>query len=210
MKIHRILHELLRLYEKTEERFMLLQNAIAKATKSIYIIVHELREQNREHTEETDTFQPLSYRDLSPEQLISLSKLTVNRIESWAEDDRLVDHPQLISILFAWRDWGNTDECKEYVAKITSTDRGLLSFLTAILSQAISETMTEYHKNPSWEKYLVDINSFIAAQDLTQHAALLFEDDYFEKLREREQLALMIFLDLLQIPTNKIIRKTSV
>ncbi len=210
MRIHRIIHGLLRRFQMPEERFLILQNAIASANKSLYIMVHELREQGREHAQESDTFLPLEFRDLTTEQLTSLRKLLISRIETWAKNGSLVDHPQLLPILFAWRDWGNEEDARRYVDTITRTDRGLLSFLTSTLDKAISQAMTEYQKNPVWEKYLEDINAFIPPNMLEEHAKLLFEDEYFEKLREREQLALMIFLDLIKTPTKKTIRKTTV
>lgn len=210
MRIHRIIHSLLRRIEKTDDRFVILQTAIAQANKSIYIIVHELEEQGREHRENEDTFAPMEFRDLSPEQLSSLQQLAVSRIESWANTDRLSSHPQFLPILYAWRKWGNIDACQRYVEKITKTDRGLIAFLTAILSDAIKTAMTQYEKNMAWQTYLDDIELFIPAHELEAHAKLLFEDNYFEKLREREQLALMIFLDLLKTKTKKVIPKTTV
>lgn len=210
MRIHRIIHALLRRFDTTEDRFSILQNAIANASKSLYIIVHELREQSREHSEESDTFMPLQFRDLKPEQLNSLRKLTVSRIENWAHNGSLAEYPRLLPILFAWRDWGNEENCRTFVHELTKTDRGLLMFLTATLDKAIAEVMTEYEKNPVWEKYLEDIDAFIAPKSLEAHAKTLFEDDYFEKLREKEQLALMIFLDLIKSDTQKVIPRTTV
>jgi predicted KAP-like P-loop ATPase len=209
MRIHRIIHRLLRRFD-FDERFLILQNAIANANKSLYIIVHELREQDREHREEEDTFLPLEFRDLTPEQLDSLRKLAVSRIEAWAQDGRLADHPGLLQILYAWRDWGNEEDCRHFVAELVKSDRGLIAFLIATLNKAITQAMTNYEKNPLWEKYLQDIDAFIPASTLEEHAKTLFENDYFEKLREREQLALMIFLDLRKSNTNKVIPKTSV
>lgn len=210
MRIHRIIHALLRRIEKSDERFSILQNAIAKADKSIYIIVHELREQGREHFEESDTFVPLEFRDLMPDQLDSLRKLAASRIEAWAQSGRLVDHPRLLSLLYAWRDWGKEDECRRFVDQMNKTDRGLLAFLMATLDEAITQAMNKYEKNPTWEKYLNNIEAFIPPKMLENHAKTLFEDDYFEKLREREQLALMIFLDLIKANSTKTIRKTTV
>lgn len=210
MRIHRIIHALLHRLETTDERFLILQNAIANAEKSLYIIVNELKEQDREHIEEADTFLPLEYRDLLPDQLDLLRKLAVSRIEVWANNGSLVDHPRLLAILYAWRDWGHEEDVRRFVDQMTKTDRGLIAFLTATLDKAISQAMTKYEKNPVWEKYLDDINSFIPANLLEQHAKTLFEDAYFEKLREREQLALMIFLDLIKAPTKKLIPKTSI
>ncbi|MBV9576047.1 MAG: hypothetical protein JO149_05445 [Gammaproteobacteria bacterium] len=210
MRIHRIIHALLHRFDNPEDRFLILQKAIADANKSLYILVHELREQSREHFEESDTYLPLEFRDITSEQLESLRQLVINRIEQWAENDSLINHPQLLSILHAWRDWGHEAHCKRYVEKITQTDRGLIIFLVVSLEQPILQAMTNYEKNPAWEKYLQTIENLISAKLLEDHAKILFEDDYFEKLREKEQLALMIFLDLINLPTTKKIPSTTV
>ncbi len=210
MRIHRIIHNLLHRLDSSEERFIVLQNAIAKSNKSIYTIVDELQEQGREHEEEEDTFIPLELRDLEPDQLTSLRKLAAACIEEWAKSGRLNEHPRLLPILYAWLEWGDSAHCKKFVEQLTSTDRGLIAFLTRSLDKAITQAMTSYEKNPLWDKYLNDISIFIAAKMLEAHAKTLFEDEYFEKLREKEQLALMIFLDLIKAQTSKTIPKTTV
>lgn len=210
MRIHRIIHGLLRELDMSEERYLIMQKAIGNASKSLYILVHELHEQGREHLEEEDSYLPIEFRDLNPDQLDSLRKLAASRIQNWAENGSLIEHPKLLPILHAWRDWESDDECSKYVKRMTDSDRGLVAFLTATLDKAIAQAMTRYEKDPVWDKYLDDINAFIPAESLAAHARLLFEDGYFEKLREREQLALMIFLDLIKAPTMKVIPNTTV
>lgn len=208
LRIHRIIHALLQRIDRTEERFIILQNAIAHATKSIYILISELQHQALEHLHESDTFMPLEFRDLNPEQLESLQKLAASRIAMWAQNDSLVDHPRLLSILIAWRNWGGSDACQQFVRKITQTDRGLIAFLTAVFDKSITEAMVLYEKNHTWEIDLTVSNSLIPHTEIVSHAVNLFENNYFEKLREREQLALMIFLDLTKAKTKKVIPQT--
>ncbi|TAK79415.1 MAG: hypothetical protein EPO11_00070, partial [Gammaproteobacteria bacterium] len=119
MRIHRIIHALLQRISQAEDRFVMMQEAIAKATKSIYIIVHELTEQAREHVEEKDTYLPVEFRDFTPEQLELLRKLTVSRIELWAQSSRLAEHPRLLPILYAWKDWGHAEDCCHLLHKMT-------------------------------------------------------------------------------------------
>lgn len=209
MRIHRIIHGLLQRLDKSDERFEILQQAIANSNKSIHIVVHELNEQGREHREEEDTYLPLEFRDLTPNHLESLRKLAVTRIEHWAQIGRLAELPSMLSILYAWKDWGKEEDCRRYVEQMTKTDRGIISFLTVTLDEPIKQAMTKYEKSPIWEKYLDDIEAFIPPRLLEEHAKILFEDEYFEKLREREQLALMIFLDLIKASTKKVIPKTT-
>jgi predicted KAP-like P-loop ATPase len=210
MRIHRIVKRLLQRLPKAEERFFALQQAIAKANKSIYIAVHELEMQSQEHIEESDTFLPIEFRSVAPEQLELLRKLVVSRIEAWAQSHRLATHPRLLPILYAWRQWGKEEDCRRFVDQLTKTDRGLISFLEAALREPIEQAMTRYEKGSLRQKYLAEIELFIPPRLLEKHAKTLFEDPYFEKLKEKEQLALMIFLDLIHASTTKIIPKTTV
>ena len=205
LRIHRIVDGLMKRFDKNEERFSILQNAIANASKSIYITLYELQMQSREHIEDLDTFLPTEYRMLTPTQLDSLKKLTVSKMESWAKSGRLINYPFMLPILYAWQEWGDPNNCKHFVTDITKTDRGLVAFLMATLDEAILQAMTKYEKNQSWGRYLDDIEIFIPVRSLVSHAKLIFENAYFEKLREKEQLALMIFLDLTKAETKKTI-----
>ena len=210
MRIYRIIHTILSRYSKQEERYYLLEQAITKANKSIYIIVYELTMQGFEHHETEDTFIPMEFRDLSSSHLESLRTLAISKIKIWAESNRLITHPKLLPILNAWLAWEENNECEQFVENITKDDRGLIAFLIAIFDNSITEAMTKYEKNPAWAAHLEDIEKFIPAKNLVEHAKTLFEDNYFEKLREREQLALMIFLDAMKVDTTKIIPKTTV
>lgn len=210
MRIHRIINGLLHRFQLPEERFIILQNAIAAANKSIYISVHELIKQAEEHKQASDTFMPDEFRSLTPEQMHSLQQLAISRIEAWAKNGSLISHPQLMSILYAWRNWANNTAYIEFVKNATATDRGLVSFLSAAFKKPIAEAMTAYQKTEEWEKSLSNINDFIPATSLKAHARELFEDEHFEKLRETEQLALLIFLDLIKADTQKNIPKTTI
>jgi len=209
-RLHRIFHQLLRRFENNEKRFQIFSKAIIQSINSLYIIVHELTEQGREHIENEDTYVPLVERDFSAEQLNSLRKMAVDKIIHWADRDRLVEHPQLLPILYAWKMWGDEEQCKRYVEHIVQSDRGLLAFLYAVLKEPVTEAMTEEESNPEWNNYRSRIEDFIPADKLLFHARELFQDDYFVKLRETEQLTLLIFLDMVRPNTRKIFPKTTV
>ncbi len=208
-RVHRIFHQLLQRIPSNEERLQVFSSAIAKANNSVYIIVHEIREQEKEQLESEDDYIPVEYRDFTPEQLNKLKQLAVSKILSWVETKRLAAHPKLLPLLKAWKDWGKEQECREYVAVITQDDSGLLAFLCAALSEPIEQTITKLEPNPAWRMYLKNIDDFISSRDLLPHAKQMFKSDSFEKLREKEQLALLIFLDLVEPGAEKIIPKTA-
>lgn len=198
MRIHRIIHQLLRRYEKSEDRFKIVHEAIKKSVNSIYIFIHEIKEQEREHIESEDTNIPVEQRDFSPLELSELKHDAVNKIIYWAKLNRLPEHPKILAILFAWAEWGNEDECKQYVEQMTRDDKGLLAFLMAVFKEPINEAISKgkSEANPLWAKNISDVEAFIEPKLLVPHAKAMFEDVSFEKLRDTEQLALLIFLNI--------------
>ncbi len=209
MRIHRICYQLVRRLNSSEQRFAVYKAAIKQARNSLYILVHELLELGKQHNEIDNSFLPAEHRVINAEQLIILQKLVAAKIAELAAVDRLSEHPKLLPLLFAWKNWGNKEDCIAYVIAMTKEDRGLIAFLCAVLKEPIDEAMSKLEKNAAWENSLKNIEAFVSTQLIEPHAKELFEDLYFEKLREREQLALLIFLDLIHAETTKIIPKTS-
>ncbi|MCD6039303.1 MAG: hypothetical protein K0S27_703 [Gammaproteobacteria bacterium] len=209
MRIHRIFHQLFRRLAHSEERFKVLSNAIKKANNSLYSIVYEIKEQDKEHLENENTYIPLDQRDFLPHQLNELKKLAVMKIISWVDMGRLAEHPKFLLLLYAWKEWGGEEHCKQYVATLIEDDRGLLAFLCAALSEPIEWTMSKLTPNPGWRNYLKNIEDFISSETLVSPAKQLFEAVSFDKLREKEQIAILIFLDLVKPDTIKIIPKTT-
>jgi predicted KAP-like P-loop ATPase len=210
MRIHRICHQVLRHYSDSDQRYEILQEAIKRANKSIYTIVHELTVQEQQHIEETDTFLPLEYRDITPDQLLKLQQHAVKKIEYWAQIGRLGEHPTLLPILRAWIKWGNPEDCKAFVAQLIKDDKGVLAFLGAALKDPIDQVMTKLEKSSDYKSYLENITDFIPAGEVEERAKAIFEGEEFEKLSENEQLGVLIFLDMVNAKTIKVIPKTTV
>lgn len=201
MRIHRIIHQLLiRLDDKTK-RFEILSNAIKQSTKSLLVIVNEVEE----------NYILMEQRDFTAEQLEQLKQLALEKIAYWVENGRLFEHPQLLSILIAWRKWGDTTACKAYIEKMIASDnRHLLAFLSAALKEPVNQAISKLEMNSSWRENLPVIEEFISANTLEPYAQRLFASDEFEKLREKEQLAILIFLNLVKPNSVKIIPKTTI
>jgi predicted KAP-like P-loop ATPase len=203
-RINKIISQLLHRFDTQTERFTLLKQAISNTTKSLYIIVQEIRSLEQQHQEGASLL-PLEYREVTPEQLHILKKLAVEKILFWVKTDRLIEHPRLLSILFAWKDWGNPEECKQYIEKKTLEDQGLIAFLVAAFKETVDQALNKYDKNISGEKGLANVSAFVLPKWLEPHAKLMFEDISFDRLREKEQLALMIFLKSMGTETHKLI-----
>jgi len=203
MRLHRIFHQLLNRLSSEEQRFDLFQDAIKKANKSLYIIIHEIRLQEREHNQTQSSYLPLEHRAFSPSHLSLLQKAALEKIQYWANIGRLVEHPHLLPILYAWKEWGDVQGCMRYVESIIKEPRGLLAFLGAIFKLPVEETIAKLTKNTTGEKSFKQIENFVSISTLAPYAKTLFESEEFEKLTEREQLAILIFLDLAKVNTKK-------
>jgi predicted KAP-like P-loop ATPase len=210
MRVHRICQQLLLEFPTAEKRFEILQEAIINASKSLYSLVHEIDVIGHQHLEGDDDYLPAEHRDISPIQLMQLQQLVVTKIEYWATSERLTEHPKFVPILFAWKKWGDEEVCQSYVKTIIQTERGLLNFLCSALKEPVKEAMDKQEKNAGWRKYLDNITPFIELDEVTNRARIVFEGEDFEKLRETEQLALLIYLDLVDAHTLKTIPKTTV
>ena len=209
MHVHRILRQLLRSIYSNKQRFIVFREALKKSTLSLYFSIYELQLQSKETLENEDTFIPQGQRDFTLSQLEILKKIAVSKIRYWAEIGRLAEHPKLLDILYAWKEWGDAEECRRFVAKMVQEDKGLLAFLSSALKFPIDQAITKLEKNLEWEYSLRHIDNFISTGVLALHVKMIFEDPSFEQLREREQLAVLIFLDLIKAITIKIIPKTS-
>ncbi len=210
MRIHRICHQLLHCIPESNERFDMMKEAIMKANKSLYSIVHELTIQSKQHNEIDDTFLPIEHRDFAPEYLRQLQELAVEKIEFWARIGRLIEHPKLLPILFAWKAWASHAACVNFLEQAVQEDKGLLAFLGAALQVPVEQALAKQEKNPDWKNYLENITYFMPTSTLEARATALFENDNFEKLREKEQLAVLIFLDFTDAKTTKVIPNTTV
>ncbi len=204
--IHRIIQGLF-FAESQESKFNLLLNGIHYATNSLAILIHEVKAQI--HEEQVSTNLPALLPEFNIEQIDALKLACVNQIKSWADSERLISHPQLAYLLENWLSWDSEGACQRYIKKITDTDAGLVSFLCALLTKPIDQSIALNPDKSQWETYLVTMKTFISPLALKEHAELIFKDGYFEKLREREQLAILIFLDLVKSDSIKELPQTS-
>lgn len=106
--------------------------------------MHELNVQGQAYQETEDTVVSFSERDITSSQLAVLQKLAVAKILYWAEIGRLIEHPRLLPILYAWKAWGDEGECTRYLIQVTQEDKGLLAFLCAAFQTPIDEALTKF------------------------------------------------------------------
>ncbi|MDR3491181.1 MAG: P-loop NTPase fold protein [Gammaproteobacteria bacterium] len=207
VRVHRICQQLLRSLPASE-RYAVLQTAINESNKSILVIINELMMLKEEEIENSESFLPLDQRTFTANQLIELEKIAVEKIKFWASIGRLIEHPKLLPILYAWKNWGQLLDCQQFITQTVKDQKGLLAYLGAALQVPVEYTIAHQEKSPEWKNYLTNITDFIPLETIEPLAKAIFESEDFEKLREKEQLAILIFLDLIGANTVKIMPNT--
>src|SRR5690606_32706531 len=78
--------------------------------------------------------------DLSTVEAMKILWLELMRDRA-TNDDALIDEPDLISLLYRWRDYaGSLDEPREWVRKATRVDQGFANMVTRMIVQGTTHT----------------------------------------------------------------------
>lgn len=101
---------------------------IFNLTRGVFSLAYLLDSFNRkidEYENELPSMPPL----FSTENMDSLNKVYVGKVEAAAEDGSLAKNKRLHYVLSYWKRWGSKEAVKNYASELLKTDDGLLSFL---------------------------------------------------------------------------------
>lgn len=197
MRILRICYQLSQRLDTHEKRFKVFKNAMEKATRSLFTIVHEVSVQDQQHGKyhPKDTPTPEEKRTVNAEQLKVLEEIALNKIETWANDGRLKKHKKLAYILFMWRGWGGGDKVNRFVENMIESDEGLIDFITAFLTKSKSLGMEDYVYKVHWRIDIKSIEKFIEIKKIERRIRNIINSEKYAHLDERQKIALRTFID---------------
>jgi hypothetical protein len=69
---------------------------------------------------------------LREEELRPLQQICVMKIDTWAREGKLIDHPALGYILLRWQEWLPTNDCRDWVATQIVSKKGALAISTSL------------------------------------------------------------------------------
>ena len=188
--ISNLSHQLLHRFDSHEKRFRILKNAIEKATKSLHTIVSEVSVQGREHEKDDSKENPeLKEKPAVSAIQLELEKLACDKIESWANDGRLLKHNHLAFILDCWKKWGKQEQIDRFVSHTIKDDDGLIDFIKGFLSKSIST------EGIQWRIYLKIIEQFVDLKQIEPRIRNVFSSSKFELMDDKRKIAIKTFLD---------------
>lgn len=98
-------------------------------------------------------------------ELDKLKLCWVKGLRSKLSDDQLLVHTHLPRVLSAWSEWGDAAETRTWCEAATTSDDGLLAFLSKFCSHTRSQTMGDWavrfhpRLNPTWLERYIDTST---------------------------------------------------
>ena len=197
MRILRICYQLIHRFDDCEKRFNILEQAIQKATRSLYTLVHEVgvlgQEQGKFGSKESP--EPKDKLTINAEQLEKLEKLACDKIENWAKDGRLEKHKHLPIILFSWKEWGQKKRIIIFISNMIKSDDGLIELITSFLIKSTSQSLSDNVGQINWRINIKSIEEFVDLKDAELRIRKILSSLDFEELDTQKKLAIKTFLD---------------
>ena len=191
LRITRIIWQLLQRYNDKNSKFNVLKTAFENGQAisimvKMIILLYELYQKTSNSEEK---------RILDKEHLDVLQEITLEKIKNAATDNSLLYTPLFPLVLNNWKENGNTDELNNWINQIVNSDEKLPTFLANFLQKKHSWTFSDRVTKINWTLNLNWLKSFIDL-DLVEEKCkkLLSNKTLFDKLNERQKLAIELFL----------------
>jgi len=167
IRISRVIYQLLRRVDEVS-RFDIVSSAISEGS-ALAVIVHETVIWGQEHGKfGSEKPSPEGERTFTADHLKVIEGLAVGNINEAAEDGSLISSPNLVSTLYAWKEWtGSDDEVRKWANNITASDDGLISFVEHFGSVGLSQGLGDlavrrnYRLDPKWLEPFIDPDAIV-------------------------------------------------
>jgi len=174
-RLGRLTFQLLKRVDEPQ-RFEFLRNAIQES-RSVSFIVRQVTVLGQQHGKYSNKEpRPEDDRLLNSEHLQALEELALVKIEEAKDGGRLLDTPELPSVLYRWKDWGDEKKVMVWVKGAIASDAGLTQFLGHFIQESYSQAFgdsvgrTKLRLDPKW------LESFVSPDAVADRARKILED----------------------------------
>lgn len=156
-RMGRVMFQLLKRITDQGERFEILKEAMEEglAISTIVGKITVLGQQHGKYGAEKDS---IKQKLFSIEQVEQLESIAVEKIRQFAQNGKLVDTPELASVLYRWRDWEAKDAPRKWIleSRVLTSDENMVKILNAFLRKIHIQTVGN---NVIQVKYKLPINT---------------------------------------------------
>ena len=128
-----------------------------EASTGLYLPVMKTSLEDRRQEREVDEEAYL----VEPEQVETLKKTCVAKIEEAAKSGRLAEHPHLAYILYRWSEWDSPDKPRSWAAELAQSSEGALTLVRGLSQETTSHTMGDYVARSRWVVRLNEVENFV-------------------------------------------------
>jgi predicted KAP-like P-loop ATPase len=196
MELLRIFYQLSERLGSQGERFGVFKTAMGSTEASLYTVVHEVHALGWDHGKHTEQgAKPEGERAVNSAQLDELERLAADKIRLWGKDSRLSKSMHLEFILFAWREWGNVEEAREFACRMVENDEGLIDFIRAFVGEVKSQSMGDYVYRKEYQINMKTVEEFVKVDLIEPRVREIVSSCQYEKMDEEKKRALQTFLE---------------
>jgi predicted KAP-like P-loop ATPase len=161
MNAVRVVYHYLKREKDLMKRTTILSQAIEKTT-GLFLPVRQVSLEDESEIKKRDPDDCL----VSPEALLALRLLCLEKIRLAATQQQLLNHPKMLYLLFRWGEWSSYSEPVAWVAEMTMSRDGIFRFLRACMTRISSQRMHDYLPEVRWHIDLKCVERFIATSVL--------------------------------------------
>lgn len=192
-------HMLLRIknLDKRKEVFL----RLIEKSQSLSIPAELVSIEVRERKGDASKSEPL----VQTHDLDLFSKIILKKIEKFASTGKLLEVPNMLYILYLWRDLSSIDEPKKYVSNLITTDRGLVRLIESVMFQSSSQTIGDYVATTTWQLDPKNLEAFTDLDKLKERTSSLSKKT-LAQLSERQQLGVKLFMESPKLDTKSVLK----
>ncbi len=207
MKVMRLMYQLSQRYGSQNERYELFRTAMEKASQSLYTIVREVGLQGQQHGKfrvKGEAADPEEKRSVGAEHLAELEKLAVTKIALWADDRRLRDHPNIVSILYTWKRWlaDGDQRVASFIEGMIGEDKGLIKFIAGFENKAFAQGWSDHVGRIEYRISIKTVEDFLQVKGIEPRLRAIASSASFVSLPVEHQRAVKTFLDTIDGKTK--------
>ncbi len=192
-------HMLLKIKDLTKRKDAFLK--LIKKSRSLGVPAQLVSIEVRERKGDSSKSEPL----IKTEDLQLFSNTILKKIEGFASSGKLLGVPNMLYILYLWRDLSSIDAPKKYVEGLIKTDRGLARFIESVMFQSTSQTIGDYVSTTTWKIDPSNLKVFTDLDKLKERVAKLPKQTV-SRFSDRQKLGLKLFVESKELNTNSLLK----
>lgn len=185
MEVMRISFQLLKREKDLQANFEILKEVI-KESKTTYASVRYISMEDRKWKKEGWEL------TIAADNIEELEQLCVERLENSFESENVIEHEQLLEILYRWKEFDKKEKWKAYLYPKLDSDKIFLNFISKFVRVVKSQTLGSYYVKDTKEYNYKSLQDFIDITWAKDRIALIKQNDQGLYLANQEIIDLFI------------------